>query len=548
MMPTSKYTLSQWLVLILIVLAGFKTAANAETYYVATDGDDRFEGTVERPFATIQHAQQHVSPGDTVFIRGGRYIIQPFQIALKRRIWAHVIRLDKSGSPGKRINYWAYPDEQPVFDFSNVKPAGLRVHAFSVSGSWIHLKGLEVVGVQVTIKSHTQSICFANDGSHNLYEQLSMHDGQAIGLYSVKGSDNLFLNCDAYRNDDPVSEGGHGGNVDGFGCHPDKGSTGNVFRGCRAWFNSDDGFDCISAFESVTFENCWAFWNGYSPEFKRRADGNGFKVGGYGSRSVNRLPVPIPRHTTRFCVAVHNKNSGFYANHHIGGSDWINNTAYANGANFNMLSRLDDNVTDVDGYGHLLRNNLSHRSRALVTKLDRTACDVIGNSFDSDIELTAADFLSLEESQLLGPRRPDGGLPEMAFLHLAAGNSLVDRGLDHCGAFVTNAGDAAGKTPLKIQFGADLTVPGAMLVPADQHYDPAIGYEGDPNFDATHHSSYGAYELAHCVMTGLGRAGVTLADHRVHDVDEFDPAAPDRWTEFSVPPSPGRTNLRPLGD
>jgi hypothetical protein len=35
--------------------------------------------------------------------------------------------------------------------------------------------------VQVTITSHTQSICFGNDGSHNTYELLSMHDGQAIG-------------------------------------------------------------------------------------------------------------------------------------------------------------------------------------------------------------------------------------------------------------------------------------------------------------------------------------------------------------------------------
>ena len=159
----------------------------------------------------------------------------------------------------------------------------------------------------MTLKGHTQSICFENDGGHNIYERLSMHDGQAIGIYSVRGSDNLFLNCDAYRNHDVTSEGGKGGNVDGFGCHPPEGGTGNVFRGCRAWFNSDDGYDCIGAREPVTFENCWAFYNGYSTKFERLADGNGFKAGGYGTTPADRLPQPIPRHTVRFCLAVGNK-------------------------------------------------------------------------------------------------------------------------------------------------------------------------------------------------------------------------------------------------
>lgn len=392
--------------------------ASGSDYFVAPDGDDTAFGTIEQPFATIQRAQEAVVAGDTVFVRGGRYQMRENQIARKRRIWAHVIYLNKSGSRGKPITYRAYKNERPVFDFSLVKPEGLRVHAFSVTGSWIHLKGLEVVGVQVTIKKHTQSICFANDGSHNVFEQLSMHDGMAIGIYSVKGSNNLFLNCDAYRNYDSVSENGRGGNVDGFGCHPTKGSTGNVFRGCRAWFNSDDGFDCISAFESVTFENCWAFWNGYTPDFKRRADGHGFKVGGFGSRSVNRLPKPIPRHTTRLCVAARNKTSGYYGNHHIGGSDWFRNSAFRNGVNFNFLSRKADNVTDVPGYGHVISNNLSFGTRRHVRNLGTEENDARSNSFDSDVTLTESDFQSLDEQQLTRPRQANGKLPRVTFLHL----------------------------------------------------------------------------------------------------------------------------------
>ena len=402
----------------------------ATDYYVAPAGDDAHLGTLEQPFATIRRAQQAAAPGDTVLIRGGTYRLREEQIAKKQKIWAYVTCLDKSGKPDQPIRYWAFGDERPVFDFSLVKPADCRITAFYVTASWVHLKGLEVTGVQVTLTNHTQSICFDNEGSHNIYERLSMHDGMAIGIYSVKGSGNLFLNCDAYRNYDSVSEDGRGGNVDGFGCHPTKGSTNNVLRGCRAWFNSDDGFDCINSFESVTFDNCWAFFNGYSPEFKSLGDGNGFKTGGYGTSPVNRLPRPIPRHTVRFSLAVRNKSSGFYSNHHIGGSDWVSNTAYRNGINFNMLCRLDDNRTDVPGYGHKLRNNLAYNSRGDVRSLDTAKSDSRSNSFDSERSLSDADFVSLDDSQLTAPRQPDGNLPAMTFLHLSSKSGLIDAGAD----------------------------------------------------------------------------------------------------------------------
>ncbi len=420
--------LSKYLPLTILCFLVLVVPVSAATYFVAVDGNDEHSGTIEQPFATLGRAQQEVAPGDTVYIRGGTYHIDESQIALKRRIWAHVFRLNKSGTKGAPIRYWAYEHERPVFDFSAVKPPGMRVHAFSVTGSWLHLRGLEVVGVQVTMKGHTQSICFANDGSHNVFEQLSMHDGQAIGIYALRGSDNLFLNCDAYNNYDSVSEGGRGGNVDGFGCHPPPGATGNVFRGCRAWFNSDDGFDCINAAETVRFENCWAFWNGYSPEFVRRADGNGFKAGGYAGTPVFRLPRPIPRHEVVKCLAVRNKASGFYANHHIGGCDWLNNTGYRNGVNFNMLSRAKDNATDVPGYGHVLKNNLAYRGRALAN-LDEAQSEMSHNSFDGTVDLSSDDFLSLEEQQLTLPRQTGGELPEMTLLHLAPGSEGIDRGV-----------------------------------------------------------------------------------------------------------------------
>ena len=402
----------------------------AAEYFVAPDGRDGGTGTLQAPFATVQRAQAAAAPGDTIWIRGGTYRLTEAQITRKERIFAYVTLLDKSGTPEKPIRYRVYAGERAVFDFAAVKPAGYRVHAFRVTGSWLHLEGFEVVGVQVTILGHTQSIGFDNQGSHNLYERLSVHDGMAIGFWIGNGSDNLVLNCDAYRNHDNVSENKRGGNTDGFGYHGPKGSVRNVFRGCRAWFNSDDGFDCINAAEVLTIENCWAFYNGYSPAFEPLADGNGFKAGGYGGTPAARVPQPIPHHVVRGSVAVRNKANGFYANHHIGGVVFEQNTAYRNRTNFNLLSRQADNRTDVPGYGHRLRNNLGFEGGTEVAQLNTAACDTKGNYFDLGLTLTAADFAGLDEADLMKPRQANGDLPDGPFLRLKAGSRAIDRGVD----------------------------------------------------------------------------------------------------------------------
>ena len=416
------------LALYLLLMASF--CANGKTVFVAVNGSDTNTGVIDSPFATIQHAQSQISAGDTVYIRGGTYRMTESQIAKYESIWAKVTYLDKSGSQDNRIKYWAYPGEEPIFDFQDIAPPNYRIHAFAVTGSWIHIKGITVIGVQVTILEHTQSVCFYNTGSNNIYEQLVMRDGQAIGIYAIKhGGNNLFLDCDAYNNWDYTSEDGKGGNVDGFGVHVYAGAVGNVFEGCRAWFNSDDGYDCINTAEPAVFKNCWAMYNGYTPDFTSRGDGNGFKVGGYAYKPASELPNPIPRHTTFACIAVGNKANGFYANHQVGGNDWVFNSAYDNGTNYNMLSRLVDPPEDTDGYEHYLHSNLAHRSNN-VTNIDTSLCTLINNTFDESFGGGVSDtsFMSLDESQLLVNRKSDGSLPDITFLKPVTGSGLEGTG------------------------------------------------------------------------------------------------------------------------
>jgi len=420
-------------------LSGAKNAVKTSalhTYYVSPSGSDTNPGTISQPFLTIQRAQTAAVAGDDIYVRGGTYVMQESQIARTETLYSIVTYLNKSGTAGAPIRYMAYPGESPVFDYSNVKPAAHRVTAFLVAGSYIHIKGLDVKGVQVTITGHTQSECFRNEGSNNIYEALKMHDGMANGFYLTKGGNNLILNCDAYRNWDTVSEDGLGGNVDGFGCHPYKqgsGWTGNVFRGCRAWFNSDDGFDCITAFEAITFENCWSFYNGYSPSFQPLANGLGFKIGGFGVSTTPTVPATIPRHIVRFCLAAHNRTAGFYANHHLGGIDWINNTAYNNPINYNMLNRASDYQSDVAGYGHTLYNNLSYMpGSSHMVNINYSQCTASNNSFQlSNITISDADFTGVNESLLTYNRHSDFTLySNLAFLRLVSGSDLIDKGVN----------------------------------------------------------------------------------------------------------------------
>lgn len=429
-MRTDSAPCNQLIRIVMLALAILRPM-DAKEYFVAPNGSDTALGTQATPFATIQRAQQAAEPGDTVQIRGGTYRMAAPQIAGRVGPYACVTLLEKSGTAEKRINYWAYAGEQPVFDYSQVQPAGQRVTAFRINASWVHLRGIEVIGVQVTIKTHTQSIGFDNAGSHNVYERLSVHDGMAIGFWIGAGANNLVVNCDAYRNYDSVSEGGRGGNTDGFGYHGHKGSTGNIFRGCRAWFNSDDGFDFINSDEVARIENCWAFYNGYSTSFAPLGDGNGFKAGGESGRRVEQLPNPIPRHVVVGSVAVRNKVNGFYANHHPGGLEWTNNTAYKNRTNFNLRGRdPKDNRTVIPGRGHVLKNNLGFAGDVEVAELDAAASEVSVNAFTLPVTITAEDFLGLDEADLVKPRKPNGDLPDVPFLHLAPGSDAIDQGVD----------------------------------------------------------------------------------------------------------------------
>jgi MYXO-CTERM domain-containing protein len=441
--------------------------ALAADYYVAPTGSDANPGTLAQPFASLQKGANVAQAGDTVYIRGGTYsIVTPATSGAG-------ITFTKSGtSDANRIRYWAYSGEVPVFDFSQmaISTTGYT-HGFVVTGSWLHFKGLEIKGVPMNTRSNNGVA--VNGGGHDIFELLNMHHNSGNGIFIGAGTGgHLVLNCDAHDNYDPTSTQGDGQNADGFGLHYQTSGAVSTFRGCRAWWNSDDGYDFINQEVPGIIENSWAFSNGYIKSGTARpgaGNGNGFKVGS------SKTGV---RHIVRNNVAWKNVASGFYANHSSGGNDWFNNTSYSNGTQYNMLASdpSDSSITIIlmGSLVHKMRNNIGFPNK----NSNMGGVDSAFNSWDLNITPAAADFASVSDTGAMGPRQADGSLPNLDFMKLPAGSKMIDKGTDVGLPFAGAAPDLGAYEYGAISSGGATSMAGAAGTSASGGAAGAVGVAG----------------------------------------------------------------------
>ena len=80
------------------------------------------------------------------------------------------------------------------------------------------------------------------------------------------------------------------------------------------------------------------------------------------------------------------------------------------------------------------------------------------------------------------------------------------------------------------------------------HY-PAGSFPGQEEelADNSHHSTYGAYELAKCVVQGIRENVPALATYLFEDLPPFDPARPGPFDQWALPLSPSYENETPAG-
>jgi hypothetical protein len=372
--------------------------------FVAPDGLDGNPGTMAQP-TTLHRAVTLVPGGGTVYLRGGTY----------RYTATVLIAVGNDGTAQSPKRVFAYRDEKPVLDFSAQTYVRNRANArgIEVKGDYWHLRGLEVQnaadnGIFVSGSHDVVELCVAHHNRDSGF-QLGRHD-ETTPREKWPSYDRI-VNCDSYQNFDPPD----GGDADGFAPKIFVGA-GNEFRGCRAWNNSDDGWDLFTKPDSgpigaVLIDGCMAFDNGYASggypmttAVKTMGNGNGFKLGG------SHIGVD---HVVTRSISFGNKVRGFDENNNTGAMTLKNDTAWLNGAM---------NFAFEDGK-HLLVNNLSHVQRAE----DETSGTSVTNSWQGTV-VKDADFVSLDRTLARAPRQPDGSLPATDLLRLAPGSRFIDAG------------------------------------------------------------------------------------------------------------------------
>ena len=417
---------------------------SAKTYYAKPNGTG--DGSSYAQAGEFTNLVKLLLPGDILYCLGGQYD------------YASTISITAGGNSSQYVNIWAYGDEKPIFDFRKVAYGSRGI---STSGSYIYMKGLTI--------RYSGKNGLLHSGSYSKFEMLDVYGHGDTGVQMKGGHNNLILNCDSHDNFDyqlgGISACDFGGNADGFA---DKQYTGggNTYKGCRAWNNSDDGWDFFQhvsgGYGPTVLDSCVCYNNGpgeynmvghgryetdksWFQQFegegtvvtsKREGhphytvtlehyinlgNANGFKLGGEQTKHDVKLINSLSLNNGRSFHLDGSLGAKGIDQNNNAGEMWIyNNTSYYNQKNFGFDQKacgkayLYNNVS-YKGVNADVINCLSHEEK--------------NNSWNiSGLTVTDADFESIDQSQILGARKADGSLPDMTLLHLTPTSNLINKG------------------------------------------------------------------------------------------------------------------------
>jgi hypothetical protein len=175
-------------------------------------------------------------------------------------------------------------------------------------------------------------------------------------------------------------------------------------------------------------ENCWSFMNGYLKNGNpiTTGNGNGFKMGGGDKDITNTISnADSLRHnmTLKNCLCFDNRVKGYDQNNNRGSMTLVNCTGFRNGSyNFSVpgFIRTGEFLT--------VKNCISLTSSG-VTLAGVPNPILATNSWSAPFNgATNAEFISIDTTGVRGPRKADGSLPDIQFMHLAPGSQFIDAG------------------------------------------------------------------------------------------------------------------------
>lgn len=300
------------------LLAFARYAVDQDVIYVAPDnvaspfstGKKRSEPT------TLLQASRIYKAGCTIVLEEGTYKLKDSITFGNDGDPAHVTQIEGNGA---------------VLDFSKQMENDANV-GIKVTADYTHIKDLTIKGagdngMLVGSSNNVIENCIFTE-NHDTGLQIARYNGNVQPYINSWPSNNLILNCTSFNNSDSEGE-----DADGFAAKLTVGND-NVFDGCMAYWNVDDGWDLYAKQDSgrigtVTIRNCLSFQNGKClnadktdiyPDFK--GDGNGFKLGG----SSVKGEVIVDN-----CISAYNYAHGFTDNSNPGVIAITNCTSINNG-------------------------------------------------------------------------------------------------------------------------------------------------------------------------------------------------------------------------
>lgn len=332
-------------------------------YYVATNGSDEAEGSVNDPFGTIARALSVVQAGERIQLREGVYKEYvdgtSFDIA--------------NGSQGVPITIESYPGERAIIDGSKEHWSDTESTGYP---ALFRLEDIEWFVVQNLTFRYSAGRSLHMEGNHNVIRNVLSYENHSDGVY-VTGDRNLLEGIVSHSN---YSEQNDGDSADGI-----KVSFGNanIIRNCHTYNNSDDGTDIWESTNTLV-EFCISNDNGRG----ETGNGQGFKLGSRKRRDNNA--------TVRYNIAYKNRSNNFDSNH-SGGLTLLHNTSWQAG---DLGFRLR---TDEKGRpGNVVKNNISYEDPDLNygdkdTLSNNTWNLGIENPEFISLNPDSPDFLRLEE-------------------------------------------------------------------------------------------------------------------------------------------------------
>ncbi len=415
--------------------------------WCSPDGkDNTANGSEEAPFYSLQKAVDIVEPGDTIYMKAGTYVYDAR------------ININTCATEEKPIALYAYGG-RAILDFSAMpyhKHSDNPYQGIRLCGSYWHFYRIDITNAsdnglliernKPTGGSNTDVLNATEQAHDNIIEECNFYRNGDTGLQMKNlASFNYVINCDSYLNCDEDQ-----GDADGFAPKLSVGD-GNYFYGCRAWANSDDGWDVFFKKEggftdnvSIIIENSIAYKNGFLSldQIAPDGNGNGFKMGS----NQGAMNVYLNR-----CLAVCNKAKGFDQNHNAGDIIMNNCTGMT-------LKSISDKTYSYRIYeeiasGHTIRltNCIAINDNAATNKVDKeTGLYKEGEDgkygeygrFEVDstlvgMEIHTCEFQAADPTQfvditnheeLIAERTADGQLPLTTFAHLKEGSFLIDCG------------------------------------------------------------------------------------------------------------------------